>query len=231
MFDVFFSLSCFRRGHAFEQQDLARRIRVCTPEGAQGETFTHVVFLALQRRHKDESEPAGHSDQAARRLVALTRARRTLVVLGEAMSWKRYTGPTRLLQSELDSSPHRVRLVDHRKAGGTGETRAPAYVSFLFGVQISQAAKRLLGILGLDPDRRIDSSLELASDELCAAALSVAPKKQDIAAADFFTQPNEWRKQWDKLDWSNMGGVRTVPSVPKSAGHPDVKARTAASAY
>ena len=133
MFNVFrFCLrSCILRCYTFEQQDLARRIRVCTPEGAQGETFTNVVFLALQRRHKDEREPRGHSDQVARRLVALTRASRTLVVLGEAMSCKSYTGPTRLLQSELDSSPHRVRLLDH-KAGGTGRREhRHAYLFYL----------------------------------------------------------------------------------------------------
>ena len=94
------------------RQDIAERISVCTPAAVQGETHTHVVFLALQRRDQDETTPRGHCTQEARRLVALTRASRTLVVLGENLH-KSDIMPTCRLQNELSSSEHHIDVSNH----------------------------------------------------------------------------------------------------------------------
>lgn len=63
--------------------DLQGRLIVGTPESLQGDTFTHVIFLGLQRRTRNELTPGGHCNHRGRRLVGLTRASHTLLVLGE----------------------------------------------------------------------------------------------------------------------------------------------------
>ena len=63
-------------------------------------------------------------------------------------------------------------------------TRACAF-SLLLTTAMLVALLLDVDILGFDPVDTGDPSLEFASDELCAAALSMAQQKQEIAAAVF----------------------------------------------
>ena len=100
-----------------------------------------------------------------------------------------------------------------------------------FFVRIWKAAHDLLGIVGV---RFVGCGMSLAdaSDRLCRDGFStlqqsweISVSSLEIAAAVFFSKPKEWRKQWDRVDWANIG-VRILPDVPKAQADLDVKAGT-----
>ena len=85
--------------------------------------------------------------------------------------------------------------------------------------QHTQAGLAILRIVGCAyEETEIIPELRQMADQLCS-------DENETGAAVFFAEPKEWKKQWNSMNWTEMG-VRKVPDVPRPHEDPNTKAGT-----
>jgi hypothetical protein len=175
------------------------KITIGSPEALLGSSAAVVHFVCIQSRTLGEKEPKGHSTDARRRWVALSRASRKLYLYCEHMEFSTVKA-TANLQREFDSKGVCIEIeVDPRNS-------VPQALAEVIDVPVTEDETRSLAELGISIwISFFDEMRNLSTD-----------KGRMASCLGFMTSPGEWRNTWDNMKWY----VENVP-VPQLPAYSD----------